>query len=129
MPTREVSRSPQSEARQDCKEFVSRQRQGSCRTLRPDLAGHGANHKTANMNIIELKQRLGQALDDQDSRVIVDRDTLAEDSEHWTDFSNPGPQIDDRVRPDEDAGRNTGNRHRVSGRRDPSFTDGRRPTG
>ena len=30
------------------------------RDFAPQLAGHGANYKTANKNVIELKKRLGQ---------------------------------------------------------------------
>lgn len=53
----------------------------------PQLAGHSANYKTANKNVIELKNRLGQPLDEQDHRLLDERDTLAEDSDHWQDIN------------------------------------------
>lgn len=68
------------------KEFVG-EKSKIVKDFAPDLAGHGAVHKTANMNIIELKRRLGQELQDEDRLVIDKTDTMAEESEHWHDVS------------------------------------------
>ena len=68
------------------KEFVG-EKSKIVKDFAPDLAGHGAVHKTANMNIIELKRRLGQELEDEDRLVIDKTDTMAEESEHWHDVS------------------------------------------
>jgi hypothetical protein len=68
------------------REFISR-KEKVVKEFAPDLAGHGALHRTANMNIIEMKRRLGQELDGEDSEVIDKLDTMAEDSEHWRDAS------------------------------------------
>jgi TRAP-type C4-dicarboxylate transport system permease small subunit len=109
------------------KEFVS-SKEKIVRDFAPQLAGHGANYKTANKNVIELKKRLGQPLDEQDNRVIDERDRLAEDSEHWLDISSPGPQIEivsDRTK----APGATQQASPGPGRRDPTFTDGRRQAG
>jgi len=40
------------------------------------------------MNIIELKKRLGQELEEEDRFVIDRSDTMAEESEHWQDASS-----------------------------------------
>jgi hypothetical protein len=61
--------------------------------LAPDLAGFGANFKTANMGVIEYKRRLGYPLDAHDHEVIDELDQMSEDAERAraNEWASAGP--------------------------------------
>lgn len=65
--------------------------------LRPDLTGISATYANAGQRVIELKTRLGIALDDDDRLVIDELDRLAEDSEHAEEAGIVAPAGDVRA--------------------------------
>jgi hypothetical protein len=71
------------------------------KAIAPDLAGYSANHKTANMTVIEFKRKLGRPLDEDDREVIDDLDQMSEDAEkdeagEWDRASSAHAGGDDR---------------------------------
>jgi hypothetical protein len=104
------------------KDFVSRKSK-IVKDFAPDLAGHGAVHKTANMNIIELKKRLGHELEEEDRHVIDRLDTMAEESEHWRDASTETTNVVSAKRPASASGQGPNS---PTNRREPTLVAGER---